>query len=401
MLASGGALPRRAARWATWWSGRPDGSATQTSALLEASERRHLITGLDDGKAYTVRVAALHAGDSAAAYSPPAPPVTAWWEPLQVWFFDDTPQVNLNTNRMFLRVQTNKALAIGKCIINGGEINCPPKTLVSLDIHREGEYSVRARASIDDDETVNTGSIPIAVPKEKRLQGPSYTRVRVSGGNGRLAVAWAEPGSSGTGSIEAYVVQHRQQNANGTWPGWTDTEKGIADREHTFTGLADGTWQVRVRARSDGDDGNPGTTDAPRLGIPSEEMTVTLGSAHANLPGPPDDVAASADTGRIDLSWRPPANQTGSTVYGYTVRHKLSSDSAWVSQKVLLHSSARAICDGETGDFDVRYLSGCSKPGSLAITGLTSGAEYDVQIRSLNANGGSNWVSFDNVQVPN
>ena len=160
---------------------------------------------------------------------------------------------------------------------------------------------------------------------------------------------------------------------------------------------------MRVVARSDGDDGNPGTTDAPRLGIPSEAMTVTLGSAHANLPGPPDDVAASADTGRIDLSWRPPANQTGSTVYGYTVRHKLSSagDSAWVSQKVLLHSSARAVCDGDTSDFDVRYLIGCSKPGSLAITGLTSGAEYDVQIRSLNANGGSNWVSFDNVQVPN
>ena len=133
---------------------------------------------------------------------------------------------------------------------------------------------------------------------------------------------------------------------------------------------------------------------------------MTLGSAHANLPGPPDDVAASEAAGKIDLSWRPPANQTGSAVYGYTVRHKLSSagDSAWVSRRVLLHSSVRAICDGESrdlGDFDVRFLSGCSKPGSLAITGLTSGAEYDVQIRSLNANGGSNWVSFDNVQVPN
>ena len=99
------------------------------------------------------------------------------------------------------------------------------------------------------------------------MLGPSYTRARASGGNGRLAVAWVAPQLSGTGSIEAYVVQHRQRNANGSWPGWTDTEKSAADREHTFTGLADGAWQVRVLARSDGDDGDPGTTDSPRLGI--------------------------------------------------------------------------------------------------------------------------------------
>ena len=382
-----------------WWA--DDGSAAQTSALLEAGQNHYFIRGLDDGKAYTVRVAARDA-EANDIYSPPAPPVTAWWEPLQAWFIDGTPQVNLNSGRIFLTFQANKALARGICIINGGPINCPSGSLISLDINPGGDYTVQARAIIDD-ETANVGLITVEAPEENRLQGPSYTRARASGGNGRLAVAWAEPAKSGTGSIEAYVVQHRQRNANGTWPGWTATEKSAADREHTFTGLADGTWQVRVRARSDGDDGDPGTTDAPRLGTPSEVMTVTLGSAHANLPGPPDDVVASADTGRIDLSWRPPANQTGSKTYGYTVRHKLSSagDSAWVSRKVLLHSSVRAICNGQTGDLlDAAELFGCSKPGSLAITGLSSGTEYDVQIRSLNANGGSNWVSFDNVQVP-
>ena len=347
-----------------------------------------------------MRVAARDA-EANDIYSPPAPPVTTWWEPMQVWFFDDTPEVSLTSNRMFFRVQTNKAFGSATCTINGGPINCPPGTFASLDIHLGGDYNVRAEVS-SDDETANTGLIIVEIPDEKRLLGPSYTRVRASGGNGRLAVAWAKPGSSGTGSIEAYVVQHSQQNANGTWTAWTDTEKSAADREHTFTGLADGTWKVRVRARSDGDDGNPGTTDAPRLGTPSEEMTVTLGSAHANRPGPPDDVVASAADGRIDLSWRPPANQTGSKTYGYTVRHKLSSagDSAWVTRQVVLHSSARAICVGDTSDFDVRYLTGCSKPGSLAITELSSGTEYDVQIRSLNANGGSDWVSFDNVLVP-
>ena len=49
---------------------------------------------------------------------------------------------------------------------------------------------------------------------------------------------------------DAWEVQHRKQNADETWPTWrtghiiTDTTA----RSHTFTGLADGIWQVHVRA---------------------------------------------------------------------------------------------------------------------------------------------------------
>ena len=157
---------------------------------------RHIIRGLDDGKAYTVRVAARDA-EANDIYSPPAPPVTAWWEPMQVWFIDDTPLVNFSLKRLFFKSQTNKAFADVTCIINGAEINCPATNLASLDIDPGGVYNLSARASTGD-EMVNTGLVNVVVDTNG-LQGPSYTRARASGGNGRLAVAWVEPLSSGHG----------------------------------------------------------------------------------------------------------------------------------------------------------------------------------------------------------
>ena len=117
-----------------------------------------------------------------------------------------------------------------------------------------------------------------------------------------------------------------------------------------------------------------------------------MASAHADLPAPPDDVAVSPAIGKLTVTWRPPAPADGSPVYGYVVRHKLSSagDDAWVSRTALLPSPARAICT----------TSGCRKPGALEITGLGSGADYDVQIQSLNANGASDWLTIGTTHTP-
>ena len=65
-----------------------------------------------------------------------------------------------------------------------------------------------------------------------------------------------------------------------TWPAWSDAAVEKTDpplaadvRQHTFTGLTNGTWQVRVRAQNDA-----GDTDADTniKGITSEVRTVTV-----------------------------------------------------------------------------------------------------------------------------
>lgn len=53
-------------------------------------------------------------------------------------------------------------------------------------------------------------------------------------------------GAVHTGTIDAYVVQHRASGATS----WTTTNLGETARTHTITGLTAGTWEVRVRART-------------------------------------------------------------------------------------------------------------------------------------------------------
>ena len=63
---------------------------------------------------------------------------------------------------------------------------------------------------------------------------------------------------------------------------------------------------------------------------------MTLAAANTNLPGAPTEVTVTRGSGTLTVEWQPPDPDTGSLVYGYTVRHKASGadDSAYVETTV-------------------------------------------------------------------
>ena len=256
---------------------RTDDGTTAQSNLLDADQASHYIEGLATGSPYAVRVAAVATDSNSVQSSAWTAAVTVaevWSEPLQAWFIEDTPFYSSHTGRINFTVDTNKNNSTILCVIDGGNINCPPYTLASLDRPANAAFTARISA------TVGTESVT-SLLQEGKAAGPAPPQVvRASGGNGKLAVVWngVPDNRSGGGSINAYIVESRQQKADLSWPAWNDAavetaEKAASDREHTFTGLTNGAWQVRVRARNNAND----TDDATNvLGISSEVQAVTL-----------------------------------------------------------------------------------------------------------------------------
>ncbi|MYH48572.1 MAG: hypothetical protein F4018_11195 [Acidobacteria bacterium] len=155
-----------------------------------------------------------------------------------------------------------------------------------------GAVSVHGRDSHED------GTVTLTSVSESDEFGASpVSDSFASGGNGTLFTGWDVDEltiPAGIGTHDAGVVQRRKQNADETWPAWP-TGHVITDttaRSHTFTGLADGTWQVRVRARTANTEDHDNDANTPdqtvhRLGFTSEIHTVTLDAAYTAVPGPP------------------------------------------------------------------------------------------------------------------
>lgn len=359
--------------------------------------RRFRITGLTNGEPYTVRVAARTylTGDTGMttsdAWSLPAPRIVAWSEPTQVWFVPGSP-VHSSSGRVFMTADSNKRLTtsiICSVSSDGGaidRINCPAGTFVSLEA--DGEIRVFAEATHDGVVTTSPTSIGSS-------GGPAGGfGVYASGGDGELLVEW---GSATTGlalgTLDAYIVQHRLQNTDGTWPDWPTGEvKAASDHTHTFTGLTNGTWQVRVRGRTDGDDGDPGTTDTARLGFTSNVVTVTLASDNDEAPGEFANVRVTpGDSQSLVVEWQPPSG--GALVHAYQVRYRpKSAGASYTESEMLYPPQTRSLC----GSYD-----GCENPRRYEITGLTGGQDYDVAIRAFNANGAGEWVYTLTQNIPN
>ena len=311
-------------------------------------------------------------------------------DPLQVWFTEfEGPTPTFANGDVFMKVATNKQASATCSILQGRPdvppttfnevVNCPPGAMVSLDQPSQTTFPVWAIATSlsEPGERAHSGT------HEAAADGPWPPEAWASGGNGRLRVVWneVEANSYQVGAINGYVVQRRNLQDDGHWTDWTDTVKATTDRSHTFTGLADGTYHVRVRAKTDGDDGDPNTNDVEREGTTSPTRTVVVSAANSNLPGAPGgSVAVGAQ--KLTVTWQRPNPDSGSLVYGYTVRHKVSSaaDSAYVETKVNPRPGLAS--------------------GSVEITGLTANTAYVVQIRSHNANGDSAWVTIGATHTP-
>lgn len=91
------------------------------------------------------------------------------------------------------------------------------------------------------------------------------------------------------------------------------------------------------------------------------------------------------------VTWQLPDPDTGSLVHGYTVRHKVSGADDSTYEETTVHP--RRV------DFDCS--GGCTNPRTAAISGLISGTQYVVGIKSLNVNGASAWLTVGTTHRPN
>ena len=194
----------------------------------------------------------------------------------------------------------------------------------------------------------------LVIPLDASAQSPPAAPAidSVTSGDTTLAVAWTAP--AGETGITAYDVRHIETSADETDDAnWTvgDNAWTSGALEYAITGLTNGTqYDVQVRAvNSNGD----GTWSATEVGTPALPAP-TIGSVRA------DDRA-------VLVSWSAPTGIT-TGVAAYDVRYIETSvdetvDSNWT------------VAEDAWGDGG----------GSLAyaVTGLTNGTEYDVQVRAV------------------
>ena len=174
----------------------------------------------------------------------------------------------------------------------------------------------------------------------------------VTSGDTSLTVAWTAP--VGATGITAYDVRHIETSADETMDAnWTEVDDAWTSGtlEDTITGLTNGTeYDVQVRAvNSHGD----GTWSDTKTGTPA-------------LPAPIID-SVRADDRAVLVSWSaPPGITTG--VAAYDVRYIETSADETMDSNWTVEEDA-----WEDGDGSLAY----------AVTGLTNGTEYDVQVRAV------------------
>ena len=174
----------------------------------------------------------------------------------------------------------------------------------------------------------------------------------VTPGDTTLAVAWTAP--AGETGITAYDVRHIETSEDET----DDTKWTVVDNawtlgtlEYTITGLDNGTqYDVQVRAVNSNGDGTWSGTEVGKPALPAP----TIGSVRA------DDRA-------LLISWSAPTGIT-SKVEAYDVRYIETSADEAVDANWTVVEDAWEGADGSL---------------TYAITGLTNGTEYDVQVRAV------------------
>ena len=180
----------------------------------------------------------------------------------------------------------------------------------------------------------------------------------VTSGDTTLTAAWTAP--AGETGITAYDVRHIKTSADEMMDSnWTEVDDAWTSGalEYAITGLTNGTeYDVQVRAvNSNGD----GTWTATTVGTPALSAP-TIDSVHA------DDRA-------VRVSWSAPTGIT-TGVAAYDVRYIETSADEMVDSNWTVEEDA-----WEEGDGSLAY----------AVTGLTNGTEYDVQVRAVDVDDGA------------
>ena len=168
-------------------------------------------------------------------------------------------------------------------------------------------------------------------------------------GDTQVTLRWNAPQSNGGDAIEEY--QYQQKTGNGAFGSWTPiTGSNANTTEHTVTGLTNGTsYSFKVRAKN-----------TPGEGPGSNEVT----AVPRTVPTTPQNFAATAGNGRVQLDWTTPSSDGGLPINRYQYRYKAGTGS---------------------------FTTWANVPGSnvntttYTVTGLTNGTIHTFEVRAATA----------------
>ena len=349
------------------------------------------LTGLTNGTAYQVRVAAVNrSGDSAWSDTttetpadepdaPAAPTVTVWNQQLTVsWTAPADNGASITDYDVQYRActATDGDTAVLTCANNPtwgawtdrtGETNSDTTTSVTLSsLTNDTAYQVQVRAA----NSVGESSWSTATKATPTAQKPDVPAApSLTYGDGSLGVTWTAPADNGA-SISDYDVQYRactlstdltcSDSNTATWEStWTDrTGETTSDttRSATLSSLTNGTaYQVQVRA------GNS---------VGESEWSTSGSEYPSTVPGKPAAPTLSVKDQGLGVSWSAPSSTGGAAITGYKVGRcsaNCSNDANWTVKTL--------TTTGTTTD----------------LTSLTNGTAYQVRVAAVNRSGDSAW----------
>ena len=335
------------------WRSLPDGvKSTATTAT---------ITGLTNGTAYEVQVRAGNsAGDGPWSASATGTPVSTVSPPSA----PSTPRLEAGDGELTVRwtapadnggaiddydVRYRPAGAAWRSLPDGVKSTTTTAAITGLTNGTAYEVQVRAGNSAGDGPwSASATGTPVST-----VSAPSAPSTpRLEAGDGELTVRWTAPADNG-GAIDDYDVRYRTGGA--AWRSLPDGVKSTATTA-AVTGLTNGTaYEVQVRA---GNSAGDGPWSASATGTPVSTVSA---------PSAPSTPRLEAGDGELTVRWTAPADN-GGAIDDYDVRYRTGA-AAW-----------RSLPDGVK-----------STATTAAITGLTNGTAYEVQVRAGNSAGDGPW----------
>ena len=200
---------------------------------------------------------------------------------------------------------------------------------------------------------VHTSATPAAAtsttpttPAPAATAAPSVpTGLKASGGHGSIDLSWTDPGDA---TITGY--RYRTKAGTGGYGTWqTIATSSASTTSHTITGLTatGASYDIELQA-----------------GNSAGWSTAVRATAVTGLAQSPTGVAATPRDSAVDLSWDPPQARYG--IIRHQHRHKKTSSSSWSA-----------------------WTQAPATATSAAITGLTNGTGYDIELAAVSALGAS------------
>ena len=201
----------------------------------------------------------------------------------------------------------------------------------------------------------------------------------LTAGNKQLTASWVDPATwnwsfnNADNDITEYHLRYRQVDSES----WTEINTGITT-SHTITELTNGnTYHVQVRA-----------INAQGTGGWSASATATPIAPPTAPPVAPGTIAAptfEVENGLLIAKWTAPTDNGGSPITGYELQYRTDAG-AWT--RISSGIACRASSEGQA---EVCHFS-FSSYSPYTIHSITAdGANYQLQVRAVNAQGSGEW----------